>query len=71
VPPKNRKNPWEYDKELYEQRNEAGRMFRWLKGFRRIATKYDKLNLMFSGFICLALCVIVVSSLIPCSVNRP
>jgi hypothetical protein len=27
---KNRKNPWEYEKELYKQRNEAGRMFRWI-----------------------------------------
>jgi transposase len=72
VPPKkNRKNPWKYDKELYKQRNEAGRMFRRLKGFRRTAVRYDKLDLIFSGFIYLALCVITVESLIPRSVNRP
>jgi transposase len=72
VPPKkNRKNPWEYDKELYKQRNEVERMFRRLKGFRRIGTRYDKLDLMFSMYIYLALCVIAVSSLIPFSVNRP
>jgi transposase len=46
-------------------------MFRRLKDFRRIATRYDKLDLMFSGFIHLALCVIAVGSLIPRSVNRP
>jgi transposase len=56
VPPKkNRKEPWEYDKELYKRRNEVERMFRWLKGYRRIGTRYDKLELMFSGFIYLAL----------------
>jgi transposase len=72
VPPKkNRKKPWEYDKELYKQRNEVERMFRRLKGFRRIAARYNKLDLMFFGFIYLALCVIAVRSLIPRSVNRP
>jgi transposase len=72
VPPKkNRKKPWEYDKELYKQRNEVERMFRRLKGYRRIGTRYDKLDLMFSTFIYLALCVIAVCSLIPRSVNRP
>jgi transposase len=72
VPPKkNRKKPREYDKELYKQRNEMERMFRRLKGFRRIATRYDKPDLMFSGFIYLALCVIAAGSLIPRSVNRP
>jgi transposase len=72
VPPKkNRKHPWEYDKELYKQRNEAERMFRRLKGFRRIGMRHDKLDLMFSAFIYLALCVIAACSLIPRSVNRP
>jgi transposase len=72
VPPKkNRKDPWEYDKELYKRRNEVERMFRRLKGFRRIGTRYDKLDLMFSVYIYLALCVIAVCSLIPSSVNSP
>jgi transposase len=72
VPPKkNRKNPREYDKELYKQRNEEERMFRRLKGFRRIGTRYDMLDLIFSGFIYLALCVIAAGSLIPRSVHRP
>ena len=39
VPPKkNRINPWEYDHELYKQRNIIERLFRWLKAFRRICT---------------------------------
>jgi transposase len=72
VPPKkNRKKPWEYDKEVYKQRNEVERMFRRLKGFRRIGTRYDKLDVIFTGLIYFALCIIAVCSLIPRSVNRP
>jgi transposase len=66
VPPKkNRKNPWDYDKELYKQRNEVERLF------RRIGTRYDKLDIMFSGYIYLALALIAVGSLLPRYVNRP
>jgi hypothetical protein len=38
---------------------------------RKQPERYDKLDLMFSTFIYLALCVIAVCSLIPGSVNRP
>jgi len=56
VPPKsNRKNPWAYDKELYKRRNEIERLFRLIKGFRRIFTRYEKLDSMLIGFIQLAL----------------
>lgn len=56
VPPKsNRKNPWVYDKELYKKRNEVERLFNRLKNFRRVATRYDKLDLIFSAFITFAL----------------
>ena len=72
VPPKkNRKNPWEYDKALYKQRNEVERLFRRLKGFRRIATRYDKLDVMVTAFIYLALSLIASRSLVPPCVNRP
>ena len=58
VPPNpNRLNPWDYDKELYKKRNEVERLFRRLKGFRRIATRYDKLDVMFAAFIVFALIV--------------
>ena len=58
VPPKrNRKEPWEYDRELYKKRNEVERMFRRLKGFRRIFTRFDKLDVMFMGFVVFALIV--------------
>jgi hypothetical protein len=46
-------------------------MFRRLKEFRRIVTRYDKLDLMFSLFIYLALSLIAVCSLITRSVNSP
>jgi transposase len=58
-------------KELYKRRNEVERMFRWLKAFRRIATRYDKLDLMFSAFIYLALCIIISCSLSFLCVNTP
>ena len=42
VPPKtNRKKPWKYDRELYKRRNEVERLFRKLKAFRRIYTRFD------------------------------
>lgn len=58
VPPKkNRKEPWAYDKDLYKQRNEIERYFLRLKRFRRIFTRYDKLDLIFSGFIYFAMII--------------
>lgn len=58
VPPRqNRTAPWEYDRELYKRRNEVERLFRRLKGFRRIFTGYDKLDVLFLGFIVFALIV--------------
>jgi len=51
VPPKsNRKDPWDYDKELYKQRNQVERLFRRLKRFLRIFTRYDKLDVIFLAF---------------------
>ena len=52
VPPKsNRLDPWEYDKAMYRKRNEVERLFRRLKGFRRVFSRFDKLDVMFTGFI--------------------
>ncbi len=56
VPPKkNRVDPWAYDRELYKRRNEVERFFRRLKRFRRIFTRYDKLDIVFAGFILFAM----------------
>jgi transposase len=58
VPPKeNRLSPWEYDRALYKRRNEIERLFRRLKGFRRIFSRFEKLDVMFVGFIHFALIV--------------
>jgi transposase len=52
VPPKsNRLDPWEYDRELYKKRNEVERLFRRLKGFRRIFSRFEKLDVIFLAFI--------------------
>ena len=48
VPPKtNRKEPWLYDKTMYKLRNEVERLFNRIKRFRRIFTRYDKLDVIF------------------------
>ena len=58
VPPKlSRLNPWRYDRVLYRKRNEVERLFRRLKGFRRIFSRFDKLDVIFSAFIHFALIV--------------
>ncbi len=58
VPPKsNRKNPWIYDKVLYKSRNQVERLFRRIKRFRRIFTRYDKLDIIYTAFILFALIV--------------
>ena len=49
------KNPWNYDKQLYEQRNQLERIFRRIKRFRRIFTRYDKLDVIFLPFVHFAL----------------
>jgi len=58
VPPKqNRVTPWEYDRAMYQRRNEIERLFRRLKGFRRIFSRFEKLDVMFVAFINFALIV--------------
>jgi transposase len=52
VPPKsNRLDPWEYDRELYKKRNEVERLFRRLEGFRRIFSRFEKLDVVFLAFL--------------------
>ena len=56
VPPQtNRIEPWEYDREMYKRRNEVERLFRRLKGFRRIFSRFEKHDVMSLGFISFAL----------------
>jgi transposase len=46
--------PREYDEELYKERNLIERMFNKLKHFRRVATRYDKLDIAYLGFVFIA-----------------
>ena len=56
VPPlKTRREPWEYDRQLYKRRNEIERLFRRLKGFRCIFSRFEKLDALFLGFVHFAL----------------
>jgi transposase len=67
VPPKsNRLSVWEYSTEMYKKRNEVERLFRRLKGFRRIFSRFDKLDCVFMFFIHFAL---ITDAII--SVNTP
>lgn len=45
----------ELETALYKRRNEIERLFRRLKGFRRIFTRLEKLDVMFVAFINFAL----------------
>jgi len=58
VPPKsNPSQPWEYNRALYKKRNEIERLFRRLKGFRRIFSRFEKLDVVFLAFLNFALIV--------------
>ncbi len=52
-----RVEPWTYSKAWYRRRNEVERLFRRLKGFRRIFSRFDKLDRMFMAFLCFVLIV--------------
>ena len=58
LPPKsNRKDPWDYDRALYKKRNEVEPLFRRLKGFRRIFSRFEKLDIIFLASIYFAFIV--------------
>jgi transposase len=43
---------------MYCKRNKVERLFRRLKGFRRVFSHFDKLDVMFTGLIHFALIVV-------------
>jgi transposase len=68
VPPNpNRLAAWKYDRVIYRRRNQIERLFRRLKGYRRVFCRFDKLDVLFAGFIVFALIV----EALRFSVNRP
>ena len=52
---RNRKTPWQYDSELYKRRNEVKRFFLRIKRFRKVFTRYDKLDIIYFSIVTLAL----------------
>jgi transposase len=52
IPPRsNRTHPREYDRYHYKERNLVERFFNRIKQFRRIATRYEKLDTSFMAMI--------------------
>ena len=60
VPPKSSfKNKWEYNRNIYAYRNEVERLFHRIKNFRRVATRYDKLDFTYASFVSLSLIALI------------
>ncbi len=58
VPPNpQRLVPWPLDRVVYRRRNQIERLFRRLKAYRRGFCRFDKLDVLFLGFIVLTLIV--------------
>jgi transposase len=56
VPPLRRRiEPWEHDRAMNKRRNEVERLFRRLKGYRRIFSRFEKRDVMVTAFIRFAL----------------
>ena len=60
----NATEPWPYDEEAYKERNRVERLINKAKQFRRVATRYDKLDSSFLAFIKLAFVLIKVRSIV-------
>ena len=65
-PESSRVAPGKYDRERYRRRNEVECLFRRLRGFRRIFPRFGQPEVMFLGFIVLALVIDALRS-----VNKP
>ena len=55
IPPKsNAIRPWKCDRWIYKERHVVECFFQKLKWFRRVSTRYDKLDSVFLAFVFLA-----------------
>ena len=60
IPPrKNRKEPRAYDEHIYKERNKVERFIGLMKQYRRVATRYEKTDANFLGFIYVAAIMIL------------
>lgn len=65
IPPRSNRNaPPDYDKEKYKGRNKVERLFNRLKGYRGVATRYDKLATMFLGGVLATLLAVSLKSIV-------
>ena len=55
APKANRLVKWEYDRNIYKRRNKVERLFRRLQGYRRIFSRFEKLDVMYRAFLNFAL----------------
>ncbi len=63
-PRSNRREPPEYDRARYKERNKIERLFGRLKQFRAIAARYDKLASMSLGGVLAGLLVVNLKSIV-------
>jgi transposase len=61
IPPSNRRTPRVLDSTVYRVRNVIERWFGRLKGFRRVATRYEKTLLSYAGVVATAAFVVALS----------
>lgn len=54
IPSRKKKRTRRYNKTLYKLRNVIERFFNRVKHYRRVATRYDKTDPNYLGFVCLA-----------------
>ena len=57
---KNRIEPIKHDRQICKSRNEIERFWRFLKNFRRVFSRYEKLDINYAGFVLLWSIVILV-----------
>ena len=50
-----------YDRTRYKLRNVVERFFNRLKHYRRVATRYDKTDANYKGFVCLAALITIIN----------
>jgi transposase len=48
---------WDNDRTIYKRQKEVERLFRRLKGYRRIFSRFEKLDVMYRAFLNFALIV--------------
>ena len=53
----NRLNRWDYNEKLHKKCSEVERLSRMLRGFLRIFSRFDKLDVVFIAFIHITLIV--------------